>query len=530
MAAVAESASSANDESEKDFRLGYVTDVEGNLDYFQRYVELSNVLTIRKESSPQNIVLDFTDKNNNYFVYGGDTVDKGPGDIRLVRALVDFKRRYPDRVYLLVGNRDLNKLRFSAELADDDMNRPMEEIPPPHWDPKAPSLLEYLTKKATEQSISVDQLNTRVNRLHYMLEHTLGCPKTFDFRRQELAILRNVPSTIISDEDILQSFLDEVEKAEGSLRQYLECANVAVILGNTLFCHGAVDANTMKFVPRDDTKFENPLCQPPAKTMIESARDWTLALNQYLKVGLQDYQNRPYWNDDRTSRGGESLMALQNRPAMWGRSIVSNCYGDGGCITTESAKQERLDPDRVSQETTNPLVFEKVCSDPMDPDVAKWLLHNNIQRVVVGHKPTGDCPAVLSATYTGVEIVSADTSFSDAGSIDNRGQALSVVELVGTSKDDNQLQLRGVLRNGKPYSSQFPRLHSQGNIDTTQGDENLGRQLLHDGNYQDDLSSSAAAWWIKVATEDSYWLTRGKGRHVEYKEVPKGVLETTNKT
>lgn len=36
-------------------------------------------------------------------VFGGDCFDKGPGDIRVSTALVDLKRRHPDRVFLLLG-------------------------------------------------------------------------------------------------------------------------------------------------------------------------------------------------------------------------------------------------------------------------------------------------------------------------------------------------------------------------------------------------------------------------------------------
>ena len=139
------------------------------------------------------------------------------------------------------------------------MSRPIEDIPPPHWDPKAPSLLEYVqSKKESLGADTIGELNTRLNRLHYMLEHTLGCPKTFEFRREELALLQDKPASAIADDDVLESFLFEVEDPKGSLRQYLECGSVAVVIGNTLFCHGAVDRNTMKFVPQDDTKFENP--------------------------------------------------------------------------------------------------------------------------------------------------------------------------------------------------------------------------------------------------------------------------------
>jgi Calcineurin-like phosphoesterase len=493
----------------KPFRLGYVTDVEGNLDYFLSYVAQSKVLKLEHYSN-QSLRLELKHPDA-YFVFGGDSVDKGPGDIRLVRALVDLKRRYPDQVYLLVGNRDLNKLRFTAELSDQDMARPIADIPPPHWDPTAPSLLEYLQKKHAATGIPMEQLNTRLNRLHYMLEHTLGCPQTFVFRRQELALLQDKPTSDISDDEVLENFISEVENPKGSLRQYLECASVAVVIGNTLFCHGAVDCNTMRFVPRDDTKFENPPSKPPVKAMIDDVKEWTEALNQYLQEGLEDYQKRPLFNAERTTRGGESLMALQNRPAMWGRSIVSNCYGDGGCITTDYAARERNDPERVSMEATNALVFEKVSSDPMDPQVAEWLKKDGIQRVVVGHKPTGDCPAVLSALYTGVEIVSADTSFSDTSADDNRGRAMSVVEIAGDSPTDNQLEVRGTLRDGRSHESFFFRLHP-GGVDVSVGDPNLGR-LWKDG------------YWIKMATTtDSYWLSRGAGRRVEYKDVEKSAV------
>ena len=128
------------------FRLAYVTDVEGNLDYFLKFVDSCPILKaqfrLHKTADPkieadgrssghlphdndiQSLVLDFAkpadasheSTDNYYFVFGGDSVDKGTGDIRLNRCLVDFKKQYPDRVFLLVGNRDLNKLRFSAEL------------------------------------------------------------------------------------------------------------------------------------------------------------------------------------------------------------------------------------------------------------------------------------------------------------------------------------------------------------------------------------------------------------------------------
>jgi len=489
------------------FRLGYVTDVEGHLDYFEQFVAHSNVLDKVEETSTSDR-LDLRLREGCFFVYGGDSVDKGPGDIRLCRALVSLKKRYPDRVFLLVGNRDLNKLRFSAELSNEDMERSIDDIPAPHWDPNAPTLRAYLEEVAKTKGLATaEDANTRVERLRYMLRHTLGCPDTFEFRRQELAILNgNCDVEAISDDQVVENFVHEVEHPEGSLRQYLENANVAAIVGNTLFVHGAVDANTMKYVPREDTRFERPLSRPPGK-ICDDVEDWVDALNDYLKAGLRDYRSRPLWDENRTTRGGEALLALQNRAAVWGRSIISNCYGDGGCITTDHALQYLNDPDRSELEEKDPLVFENVSSNPRDPKVAAWLKDDGIRRVVVGHKPTGDCPAVLSAAYTGVEIVSGDTSYSDTSADDNRGLALPNIEIVGESKADNQLEISGRLSDGREYHSVFNRLHGD-EIDKTVGDSNLGIET-RDG------------YWIKAHTSKHYRLCRGKGREVEHNDVPK---------
>ena len=71
-------------------RIGYVTDVEGNLDYFRRYVRASGVLRFDDDAET---VLRFADDGCR-FVFGGDAVDKGDGDVRLCRMLADLSDRY----------------------------------------------------------------------------------------------------------------------------------------------------------------------------------------------------------------------------------------------------------------------------------------------------------------------------------------------------------------------------------------------------------------------------------------------------
>jgi len=58
------------------------------------------------------------------FVYGGDAMDRGKGNLRITASLVEFKIREPLRVVLITGNRDVAKLNISkdkeetSELAD----------------------------------------------------------------------------------------------------------------------------------------------------------------------------------------------------------------------------------------------------------------------------------------------------------------------------------------------------------------------------------------------------------------------------
>jgi hypothetical protein len=86
-------------------KIGYATDVEGNAKFWERYVQYSEVLS---RNAIGNLVLG----NGCQFVYGGDTCDRGCGDLFVLRDLIILKEKYPDRVHLLMGNRDINKLRF----------------------------------------------------------------------------------------------------------------------------------------------------------------------------------------------------------------------------------------------------------------------------------------------------------------------------------------------------------------------------------------------------------------------------------
>jgi hypothetical protein len=140
---------------------GYLTDVEGNYEYFERYVEISKVL---KWANAEKTSLEL--KDGAHFVFGGDSQDKGTGDIRFVKIMLDLKKKYPDRVFFIIGNRDANKLRLTTELSDEAIQSPKVKTDPsfPYWVAKDKVVTPEMYCKTNNVS------DTPVNRLKWLLK------------------------------------------------------------------------------------------------------------------------------------------------------------------------------------------------------------------------------------------------------------------------------------------------------------------------------------------------------------------------
>ncbi len=160
-------------------------------------------------------------------VFGGDSVDRGPAGLRLLRTLVDAKRRQPDQVVLLAGNRDINKLRLLNEVAPDPGKR-------------------RLHRRLPDELKSAD----RAPLLRWTLAETMSAKVAFACRQQELQEM-GLPA---DDSATAESMLDDVRPG-GTLLEYLACAQLMWRHGDALYVHGAVtDSNrglTPGFAGRD---------------------------------------------------------------------------------------------------------------------------------------------------------------------------------------------------------------------------------------------------------------------------------------
>ena len=159
-----------------------------------------------------------------------------------MRELLALRRRYPDRVHLVLGNRDVNKMRLSTELAECRWVA-AEQHPALRYG-AAPAA--FLRQHGLADTIP--------NRLKWMLAETMGSPNAFEFRRRELSSAAPEPSggsaarPAVSDEDVLASFQATVLPG-GEVTEYLRAAKLVVRVGETLIVHGSIGAGAAGVAP-----------------------------------------------------------------------------------------------------------------------------------------------------------------------------------------------------------------------------------------------------------------------------------------
>ena len=121
--------------------IAYVTDLEGRWDKLTTFVAGNPHVSLVDGA----LVL----AEGVTFVFGGDAIDRGPAGRRIVELLLAARRTYGDRVILLAGNRDINKLRLVHEL---------------------------------------DAHGGRGDRLRWIFANTMGAGKAFDFRAVPITV------------------------------------------------------------------------------------------------------------------------------------------------------------------------------------------------------------------------------------------------------------------------------------------------------------------------------------------------------
>jgi len=286
--------------------IAYLTDIEGRWDKLASFAD-GNPL-VRLDGTALRLADGAT------FVFGGDAIDRGPAGRRIVDTLLAARAEYGERVVLLAGNRDINKLRLVHELAGE----------PPEGAPSGVS---------------------RGALLRWIFARTMGAPKAFDHRAAELGTT--------DDEAVVQSYLDDLAPG-GALRRYLAACRLGFRAGATLFLHGGLTTENFG-----------------AATGVDA---WLAGLDAFYREELAAFA---------AGRIPAELIAYQ------------------APLPGTHENQDSVVYARPTDEHGNPRLPAA--------DLIARLRGEGIQRVVVGHTPSGDCPAIVREGD--FELVMADNSY-----------------------------------------------------------------------------------------------------------------------
>ena len=431
----------------------YVTDVEGNYDYWQTYLSRSKVV-FQLEDGTYDL------HPSTYFVFGGDACDKGLGDIRFVKGVVALKNKYPDRVFFILGNRDLNKLRFVSELADGRTGEGTDI----YWDKSAEKFVAFCERNGLEEQ-------NKVSTLKWMLHCTMGCPTTFETRRSELAILRNREDggregdSDVTDEDVLKSLVDSVDPAADDhfMLDFVKLGQIMLVIGDCLFVHGGVTASTLGKIPGGSESSE----ETPAYLGV---REWAAGLNAWKSSMVSEYGKNPGWKEDGVKRTFDPLLDYSVPAGNGNSTVIYNNHLKNG----NSAQP--------------------------DVEVEEYFLEEGVRRLFVGHQPVGECVGVVKRND--LSIFMCDTSYSNMSAdkstnpANNRGDVCSLVTI-----EKHLTRVEGALKDPSLNNSYVIY------VDESRNDlpfSLVGRQLTND-------------CWVKGVVDGKCYVAKGEGFKLECK-------------
>ena len=299
----------------------------------------------------------------------------------------------------------------------------------------------------------------------------MGSATTFETRQSELALLRHLDDVaLVTEEDVLKSFVESVKPSSPDpfMLDYIKIAQVMLVVGDSLFVHGGLDAECVGKVPgRADTFLD--------------VREWCEELNIWKNEMIGEYTKNPTW----TGGDGEGIKRTRGGEALLDYGLPTN----GTTVIYNTS-----------------FVQNGNCKAP-DVETEEYCLEGGIRRVFVGHTPHGECPSVIKRTD--LTVFMCDTSYSDMHSskagnpANNRGSAYASVLVA-----KNYTKVQGPLKDGRINSYVLCVDDSRNDLPVSL----VGRQLLDDS-------------WVKGVVDGNCYVGKGEGYRLDCKVVEvEGVL------
>jgi hypothetical protein len=470
MLASRRAASSLFHQAVKATNILHITDHEGTRFFFDA-LNKSSIVSLKDDGLHFN-------KSSSFFIFGGDATDRGTFDLATTTLLVDFKKRHPNQVALLAGNRDIKNTRFHRELAPELIRERVLHSKPARWLPVKhqttpfdflKARMAFKDDAAARQFVKALPIEEcQIIYLLWMLENNMGSPATFDYRREEL---QRAGKKTVTDRDVLNSFLTETSPM-GVMGEYLKLSQLGVIVPHTrvLAVHGGLTKFNIGRIPG----------MAPAAKPIADARLWINKLNAWYAQQIK------LWSDYHPT------------------------------ALTEPASTELDDavlpiPGKSKQVVTADMLTPGRRFTQISDEVDDYLLANKISVVLTGHQPCGDHPALLRNQRNNLLFINGDTGYADfnpSKPSDTRGVACHSLEL---SADTNKTVVTIDAITAQAITVKTSLTLTP---DAISNDNYIGRVLRDGYLVQCKLSS------------EEYRLVKQEGFEISYKNISAAELKT----
>lgn len=465
----------------------FITDMEGHISSFVNSIKKSNIVKFDKKNR-----LHFCNElTKSYFIFGGDLTDRGVGDTQLTEILLDFKLRHPDKVILLVGNREASKTRFFVELNPKYIRERLIYGGAPFWiaNPQLP--IDYLKKHMKDRNKFSDNLSEielyveslaieecQLIYLKWMLEQNLSCPLTFDFHAQQLAEKLKCETKEITDYMVLKSIMDQTSPT-GLMGEYIKQTQIALVIpeAGIMAVHGGLTAENIGRLPT----------MKQTDSPIQDLHYWIDQFNDWYRTEVAKWSNFTHDN-----------LLLELNPA---RSTL-----DTFSLRVPSEYRSIVTASMLDQNRS----FTEV------PDlISNYLIKNKIKLVLSGHQPCGDYPAILRSKDDQIVFINGDTSYANSNSNpnDTRGQAHHNLEIL-VNENGMKINIDASLSTGERITNSIEMVDNKV-VDCT----HIGKILPGNGLVQ-----------CFMAENDTYRIIHQEGFKIEYKLKTKSEIDLHYKT
>ncbi len=419
-------------------KLVFFSDLEGNGGKWNAFIQLNGcvqgqspaidlklngIQNVQKLKQSRSL---FLNKDCKFF-YLGDVVDKGIASIRILRDLVYLKETFPGNVFLIAGNREINKLRF------------LQEITPNGKINKNTFYRFTQTKVQAQDGISTQQLN----ELYF--KNSLGSPDAMDNRSTELGLnqlkgkdYENWSKIILRSlrEDVTLNKNSPMETkniggiiapfrngpSSGLLLRFLELSQIVVKYNDLLLSHGFIGSENFGHTPKlsqggqrsqygVDSNFQK-------ITTPQQLNAWIFALNNnFLKTQITQLIGKKFMIGDSNSKkllpqsdesADKELAEIEDVSSIKMENDNERYKGEELILYQEPTLVKR--PGRVTdfnQESvvlgrnSNPTDFGNPFDLSTGPEgeISSILAKLGIMVRISGHTPVGQSPLIQKIVF-----------------------------------------------------------------------------------------------------------------------------------